>query len=125
MSLLRTLLEKNIVVYGFSYQPGAREHRQYLYCLCVLRSFSCVRMPPNRLHPARSLVHGASQTRIPEWVAISSSRGSSQPRDQTCFSRGSCTGRGIFHYRVTWEAHIYTSNCLIFPVLQKILLAVL
>ena len=30
----------------------------------------------------RSSVHGVSQPRIPEWVAISSSRGSSQPRDQ-------------------------------------------
>ena len=28
-------------------------------------------------------VHGISQTRILEWVAISSSRGSSRPRDQT------------------------------------------
>ena len=33
-----------------------------------------------------SSVHGISQTRILEWVAISSSRGSSQPRDQTCIS---------------------------------------
>ena len=30
-----------------------------------------------------SCVHGISQTRILEWVAISFSRGSSQPRDQT------------------------------------------
>ena len=29
-------------------------------------------------------VHGNFQARILEWVAISSSRGSSQPRDQTC-----------------------------------------
>ena len=28
-------------------------------------------------------VHGISQRRILEWIAISSSRGSSQPRDQT------------------------------------------
>ena len=32
--------------------------------------------------PASS-VHGVSQGRILEWVAISSSRGSSQPRDRT------------------------------------------
>ena len=30
-----------------------------------------------------SFVHGISQARILEWVAIPSSRGSSRPRDQT------------------------------------------
>ena len=34
-----------------------------------------------------SSVHGIFQARISEWVAISSSRGSSQPRDQTRVSR--------------------------------------
>ena len=34
--------------------------------------------------PAGSSVHGVSQARILEWVAISSSRGSSRSRDQTC-----------------------------------------
>ena len=33
-----------------------------------------------------SSVHGILQARILEWVAISSSRGFSQPRDQTCVS---------------------------------------
>ena len=33
-----------------------------------------------------SSVHGILQARILEWVAISFSRGSSQPRDQTCIS---------------------------------------
>ena len=35
----------------------------------------------------RSSVHGSFQARILEWVAISFSRGSSQPRDQTRVSR--------------------------------------
>jgi len=34
--------------------------------------------------PSGSSVHGISQARILEWVAISFSKGSSQPRDQTC-----------------------------------------
>ena len=34
--------------------------------------------------PPGSSVHGILQTRILEWIAISSSRGSSQPRDWTC-----------------------------------------
>ena len=32
--------------------------------------------------PPGSSVHGVSQARVLEWVAISFSRGSSQPRDQ-------------------------------------------
>ena len=41
-----------------------------------------------------SSVHGISQARILEWVAISSSRGSSQPKDQTHVS---CFGRQILY----------------------------
>ena len=46
-------------------------------------------------------VYGISQARIPEWVGISSSRGSSQPRDWTGFS---CIGRRILIHWDTWEA---------------------
>ena len=37
--------------------------------------------------PPGSSVHGIFQARVPEWVAISFSRGSSQPRDRTQVSR--------------------------------------
>ena len=50
--------------------------------------------------PLGSSVPGISQARILEWVAISSSRGSSQPRDQT---RVSCIGRLILYYWATWK----------------------
>ena len=50
----------------------------------------------------RSSVHGISQARILEWVAISFSRGPSQPRDQTHIF---CIDRQIHHHWVTWEAH--------------------
>ena len=40
-------------------------------------------------------VHGILQARILEWAAISSSRGSSQSRDQTCIFCSSYTGRRI------------------------------
>ena len=39
------------------------------------------------LHPPCSSVHGIFQARVPEWVAISFSRGSSWPRDRTQVSR--------------------------------------
>ena len=49
-------------------------------------------------------VHGIFQARILEWVAMSSSRGSSQPRDRTRVSHVSCIGRWILYPCVTWEA---------------------
>ena len=53
--------------------------------------------------PLGSSVHGISQARILEWVAISYSRGSSQPRDQI---RTFCIGRRIFYHCATWKTHI-------------------
>ena len=44
--------------------------------------------------PPGSSVHGILQARILEWVAMPSSRGPSQPRDQTCIS---CIGRWILY----------------------------
>ena len=48
----------------------------------------------------RSSVHGILQARILGWVAISSSRASPWPGDQTCIS---CIGRHILYHRATWE----------------------
>ena len=53
-----------------------------------------------------SSVHEVSQARIQEWVAISSCRGSSQPRDGT---QVSCIAGGFFTDRVTREAHFRAS----------------
>ena len=43
------------------------------------------------------------QSRILESVAISSSRGSSWPRDWTCISWVYCIGRWILYHWATWE----------------------
>ena len=52
-------------------------------CLCsVPKSYLALCDPTDCCLPG-SFVHGISQARILEWVAISSSRGSSPPRDQT------------------------------------------
>ena len=64
-------------------------------CLTVHDSMDC--SPPD------SPVHGILQARILEWVAMPSSRGSSLPRDQTCFSYVSYTGRHIFATSATWD----------------------
>ena len=51
-----------------------------------------------------SSVHGMLQAKILEWVAISSSRGSSSLRDRTCIFCVSCTGRWILYHCATREA---------------------
>ena len=43
-------------------------------------------------------VHGISQGRILEWVTLSYSRGSSQPRDWTRISYISCVGRQVLYH---------------------------
>ena len=77
---------------------------------------------PMDCSPPGPSVHGISQARILKWVAISFSRGSSQPRAQTHVS---CIGRQILHHWVTREALIQNywikSNC-IFSVLPYPLL---
>ena len=45
-----------------------------------------------------SSVHGILQARILEWAAVPSSRGSSQPRDQTRISYVSCIGRKVLYH---------------------------
>ena len=45
-----------------------------------------------------SSVHGILQSRILEWVAMSFSRGSSRPRDQTLISFVSCIGRWVLYH---------------------------
>ena len=60
-------------------------------CVCVCecerkraRAQSCPTLyDPMDCSPPESSVYGIFQARIPEWVAISFSRGSSQPRDRT------------------------------------------
>ena len=58
-------------------------------CVCVVLCCVVVLSSPG------SLVHGILQAIILEWVAISSARGSSQLRDQTCIFCVSCIGRQI------------------------------
>ena len=48
--------------------------------------------------------HDILQARILEWIAMVSSRGSSQHRDQTRVSYLSCIGRQVLTTNTTWEA---------------------
>ena len=70
-------------------------------CVCVLVAQSCPALCDHMdYNLTGSPVHGILQARILEWVAISFSRGSSQPKDQT---RVSCTAGGCFTIWATRE----------------------
>ena len=61
------------------------------------QSFSCVWLcDPMDCSPPGSSVRGIYQARVLEWVSIFSSRRSSGPKNWTCISWGSSTGRQIF-----------------------------
>ena len=65
----------------------------------VLESLSCVQLcDPMDGSPRGSSVHGISQARILVWVAISFSRGSSRPTDQTHVSCISDISRHILYH---------------------------
>ena len=70
---------------------------------CSVTQLCPILCNPTDCSPPGSSVHGILQARILEWVAISSSRGSSQPRDQTRVSCASCIGRQILCHCATWE----------------------
>ena len=57
--------------------------------------FTCVAFFVTPWSQQGSSVHGILQGRIPEWVALPSTRGPSQPRDQTCVSYVSFIGRRL------------------------------
>ena len=85
-------------------------------CVCsVLCPTLCDCMDCNLLS---SSVHGIFQARILEWVAISSSSGSFQPRDQIHVS---CICRWIPYYWATWEAWNECDSANVFPLLVTLL----
>ena len=79
---------------------------------CMLSRVWLLATPMDCSLPISSL-HGIFQARTLDWVAISSSRGSSQSRDQTCVS---CIVGGIFTAEalvIPWGDHKYSFSKLI------------
>ena len=62
-------------------------------CVCLVSQLCLTLCNPLDSCPSGSSVHGILQTRILEWFAMPSSRGSSQPRDRT---QVSCIADGFF-----------------------------
>ena len=80
---------------GIEFTTPTLEERESVgaqWCLALCNPIDC--------NPPGSSVHGILQVRKLEWVAVSSSRGSSRPRDRT---RVFCTGRWILYRCATWE----------------------
>ena len=75
-------------------------------CWVSVFLFVCVGFKSLQSHPTLcdpmdsnlpgSSVHGIILARILDWGAMPSSKGSSQPRDRTCISCGSCIAGGFF-----------------------------
>ena len=93
------------------YQPGKKMHhpqQDSIYypsffplheCMAAKSLQSCPTLcDPMDCSPPGSSVHGILQARILEWVAMPSSRGSSQPRDWTGISYVSCIGRRVLYH---------------------------
>ena len=84
-------------------------------CVCMLTQWCPALCNSMNCSPSGSSVHRIFQARILEWVAISSSSGSFQPRDQIHIS---CICRWILYYWTTWEAwnecdsaNFFSSSC--------------
>ena len=92
---------------GRSYQQSSsacsRHALATILRMCwVTQSYQALCDPMHYSLPDSS-VHGLSQARILEWVAISSLRGPSQPRDRTRFSWVSCVASGFFNTEPSGE----------------------
>ena len=73
-------------------------------CMCSVVQSCPTLCGPMDCSLSGSFVHGIFQARILEWIAISSSRKSSQLRDETLVSCISCIDRQILYHWATWEA---------------------
>ena len=96
---------KPLTLWNFVADGTQSKRHPCLFCVyacmlsCVLTL--CVLMDCS---PPGSSVHEISQARILEWVAISSSKRSSRPKDPTHIFCVSCIARQILCHWATWEA---------------------
>ena len=88
------LAEKSSLKVKVDFSSRARMHAQSYPTPC----------DPMDCSPPGSSVHGIFQARVPKWVAMSYTRGSSQPRDRTHVSCISCISRWVLYHWATQEA---------------------
>ena len=83
------------------------------YFLCSVAQSCLTLCGPMDCSLPGSSVHENFQTRTLEWVAISYSRGFSQPRNWTCVSRVSCNGRWVLYHKCHLGTPVYSPRRLI------------
>ena len=84
-----------------SFSPTMHRGPHSKGCACVSAKSlqSCLTLcDPTDWSPPGSSLHEILQTRVLEWAAMPSSRGSSQPRDRTHVSYVSCIGRWVLYH---------------------------
>ena len=79
---------------------------------CEVSPLLCPTLWHYGLYPPGFSVHGMLQARMLEWVAVPSSRGSSQLRDRTHVPCVSCITSGFFTSWATRESHIFDLMCI-------------
>ena len=105
---------KIIFIYNFYHTyAGIQIIQTYKLLLGLLVAKSWLTLcNPMDCSPLGSSVHGISQARILEWMAIPFFRWSSQPRNP---AHASCIDRWILYPWATWEAH---TNCTFVQIIQ-------
>ena len=89
---------------GEGFMPPKTLNFQRILCMPAKSLQSCLTLCDLMdSSPPGSSVHGISQARTLEWIAMPSPWGSSRPRDQTRVSCVSCIGRQILHHCTTGE----------------------
>ena len=89
---------------GEGFMPPKTLNFQRILCMPAKSLQSCLTLCDLMdSSPPGSSVHGISQARTLEWIAMPSPRGSSRPRDQTQVSCVSCIGRQILYHCTTGE----------------------
>ena len=90
-----------------------------MHVLCAKSLQSCPTLcDPMDHSPPGSFVHGILQARILEWVAMPSSKGSSQPRDWTVSLTFAALAGRFFTTSATWEDQNMHNCVLIMRELQ-------
>ena len=78
------------------------------FCCCLVTKMCPSLWDPVEYSLQGSSVHGISQERTLEWIAIPFSRESSQPKDWTGIS---CIGRRILYHWATWYLSDVRVSC--------------
>ena len=104
----------SLVIRAMQIKSATRYHFTPTVVLSLVAKVCPTLCDPMEWSPSGSYVHGIFQARTLERAAISYSRGSSWPRNQTHVSCISCAGRQILYHCPSWEARVVLCKWLIF-----------